>query len=58
MSVLLLVPHYLADCGFVIFPEVWVSYASFLVSLAAQKLVSLIRPHWFIFAFISVALGD
>uniref|UniRef100_A0A8D1L5E0 Secreted protein n=1 Tax=Sus scrofa TaxID=9823 RepID=A0A8D1L5E0_PIG len=23
-----------------------------------QKLVSLIRSHWFIFAFISVALGD
>ena len=23
-----------------------------------QKLVSLIRSHWFIFAFISIALGD
>ena len=29
-----------------------------LVSFAVQKLVSLIRSHWFIFAFISVALGD
>uniref|UniRef100_A0A8D1IJC5 Uncharacterized protein n=1 Tax=Sus scrofa TaxID=9823 RepID=A0A8D1IJC5_PIG len=28
-----------------------------LVSLAVQKLVSLIRSHWFIFAFISIALG-
>uniref|UniRef100_A0A8D1TSG3 Uncharacterized protein n=1 Tax=Sus scrofa TaxID=9823 RepID=A0A8D1TSG3_PIG len=30
----------------------------FVVSVAVQKLVSLIRSHWFIFAFISVALGD
>ena len=29
-----------------------------LVSFAVQKLVSLIRSHWFTFAFISVALGD
>ena len=29
-----------------------------MVSFAVQKLVSLIRSHWFIFAFISVALGD
>ena len=29
----------------------------FMVSFAVQKLVSLIRSHWFIFAFISVALG-
>uniref|UniRef100_A0A8D1REI1 Uncharacterized protein n=1 Tax=Sus scrofa TaxID=9823 RepID=A0A8D1REI1_PIG len=28
-----------------------------LVSLAVQKLVSLISSHWFIFAFISIALG-
>ena len=30
----------------------------FLVSFAVQKLVSLIRSHWVIFDFISVALGD
>uniref|UniRef100_A0A8D1S215 Uncharacterized protein n=1 Tax=Sus scrofa TaxID=9823 RepID=A0A8D1S215_PIG len=30
----------------------------FLVYFAVQKLVSLIRSHWFIFALISVALGD
>ena len=30
----------------------------FMVSFAVQKLVSLIRSHWFIFAFIFVALGD
>uniref|UniRef100_A0A5G2R527 Uncharacterized protein n=1 Tax=Sus scrofa TaxID=9823 RepID=A0A5G2R527_PIG len=30
----------------------------FKVSFAVQKLVSLIRSYWFIFAFISVALGD
>ena len=28
------------------------------VSFAVQKFVSLIRSHWFAFAFISVALGD
>uniref|UniRef100_A0A8D0VRJ8 Uncharacterized protein n=1 Tax=Sus scrofa TaxID=9823 RepID=A0A8D0VRJ8_PIG len=33
-------------------------FVFFLVSFAMQKLVSLIRSHWFIFAFISVALGD
>ena len=30
----------------------------FMVSFAVQKLVSLIRAHMFIFAFISFALGD
>uniref|UniRef100_A0A8D0YFY8 Uncharacterized protein n=1 Tax=Sus scrofa TaxID=9823 RepID=A0A8D0YFY8_PIG len=30
----------------------------FLVSFAVQKLFSLIRSHWFIFALISIALGD
>ena len=33
-------------------------FGFFLVSFAVQKLVSLIRFHWFIFALISVALGD
>ena len=32
-------------------------FVFFLVSFAVQKLVSLIGSHWFIFAFISVALG-
>ena len=30
----------------------------FIVSFALKKLVSLIRSHWLIFGFISVALGD
>ena len=30
----------------------------FTVSFDMQKLVSLIRSHWFVFVFISVALGD
>ena len=30
-------------------------FVFFLVSFAVQKLVSLIRSHWFLFAFISVA---
>ena len=29
-----------------------------MVSFAVQKFLSLIRPHLFIFAFISIALGD
>uniref|UniRef100_A0A8D1LEG3 Uncharacterized protein n=1 Tax=Sus scrofa TaxID=9823 RepID=A0A8D1LEG3_PIG len=33
-------------------------FVLFLVSFAVQKLFSLIRSHWFIFAFISVTLGD
>uniref|UniRef100_A0A8D2BXY0 Uncharacterized protein n=1 Tax=Sus scrofa TaxID=9823 RepID=A0A8D2BXY0_PIG len=33
-------------------------FVFFLVSFAVQKLLSLIRSHWFIFAFISVALGE
>ena len=33
-------------------------FVFFLFSFAVQKLVSLIRSHWFIFALISVALGD
>ena len=30
----------------------------FMVSFAAQKLVSMVRSHLFIFVFISIALGD
>ena len=33
-------------------------FVFFLVSFAVQKRVSLISSHWFIFALISVALGD
>ena len=36
------------DCLFVLF----------LVSFAVQEIVNLIRSHLFIFAFISIALGD
>uniref|UniRef100_A0A8D1F894 Uncharacterized protein n=1 Tax=Sus scrofa TaxID=9823 RepID=A0A8D1F894_PIG len=33
-------------------------FVFFWVSFAVQKLVSLIRSHWFIFPYISVALGE
>ena len=33
-------------------------FFSFMVSFAVQKLVSLIKSHLFIFAFISIALGN
>uniref|UniRef100_A0A8D0VQP4 Uncharacterized protein n=1 Tax=Sus scrofa TaxID=9823 RepID=A0A8D0VQP4_PIG len=39
-------------------PSVSCLFVFFLVSFAVHMLVSLIRSHWFIFAFISVALGD
>ena len=36
----------------------FVSCLFFMVSFAVQKLIDLMRSHWFIFALISVALGD
>ena len=33
-------------------------FVFFLVSFAVQKLVSLIKSHWFIFVFLFVTLGD
>ena len=33
-------------------------FVLFMVSFAVQKLLSLIRSHLFIFAFISIILGD
>ena len=33
-------------------------FVLFMVSLAVQKLLSLIRSHLFIFVFISISLGD
>ena len=35
---------------------VFFSFLFFLVSFSVQKLLNLIRPHWF--TFISIALGD
>uniref|UniRef100_A0A8D0Z6K7 Uncharacterized protein n=1 Tax=Sus scrofa TaxID=9823 RepID=A0A8D0Z6K7_PIG len=42
------------SCLFVVF----CLFVCLFVSFAVQKLVSLIRSHWFIFALISIALGD
>ena len=33
-------------------------FVLFMVSFAVQKLVSLIRSHWFLFLFLFIALGD
>ena len=40
-------------------PILWVvlSFLFFMVSLAIQKLLSLIRSHWFTFVFIFITLG-
>ena len=32
-------------------------FVLFIVSFAVQKILSLIRYHWFIFVFISISLG-
>uniref|UniRef100_A0A8D1FPH1 Uncharacterized protein n=1 Tax=Sus scrofa TaxID=9823 RepID=A0A8D1FPH1_PIG len=34
-----------------------IGHLFFLIAFSVQKLISLIRSHWFIFPFISVALG-
>ena len=42
-----------------IFPHsVCCLFVLLMVSFAVQKILSLIRSHWFIFAFLSFALGD
>ena len=42
----------------IFFQSVGCPFVLFLVSFAVQKRISLIRSHLFIFAFISLALGD
>jgi len=39
-------------------PSVFYLFVLFMVSLTVQKLLSLIRSHLFIIAFISITLGD
>ena len=41
---------YSVDCLFIVF-------VFFMVSFAVQKLLSLIRSHWFIFVFVVIILG-
>ena len=40
-----------------IFPSLWIVFVLLMVSLAVQKLLSLIRCHLFIFIFIFITLG-
>ena len=42
----------------IFFQSVGCLFTLFMVSFAVLKLISLIRSHLFIFAFISIALGD
>ena len=46
LSVLVPVPHCLDDCGFVIVPEVWESYASCLV-FVSQNSLAILGLLWF-----------
>ena len=48
--------HLLAASFEIIFSHS-VSFLFLIVSFAVQKLVSLSKSHWFVFVFISVALG-
>ena len=49
---------YQSCCLQVFSPVCRLSFVLLMVSFAVQKLVSLIRSHLFIFAFVSFALGD
>uniref|UniRef100_A0A8D1KW42 Uncharacterized protein n=2 Tax=Sus scrofa TaxID=9823 RepID=A0A8D1KW42_PIG len=51
-------PLSVASFETILFHSVSCLFVFFLVPFAMQKLVRLIRSHWFIFALISVALGD
>ena len=46
LSVLILVPHCFDDCGFVVFLEVWESYASCLV-FVLQNCLAILGLLWF-----------
>ena len=50
-------PCQLLICNYFL-PFYKLSFHFFMVSIAVPKLVSLIRSHWFLFVFISVASGD
>ena len=58
LCILEIKPLSVASFETIFFHSVSCIFVFFLVSFAVQKLVSLICSHWFIFAFISVALGD
>ena len=58
LSILELRPLTLASLETIFPHSVSCLFFFFLVSFAVQKRVCLIRSHWFIFAFISIALGD
>ena len=51
-------PFSLASFANIFSHSVGCLFILFMVSLPVQKLVSLIRSHFFIFVYISVALGD
>ena len=58
LYILVIKPLSVASFGTIFSHSVGCLFVFFLVSFAVQKLVSLIRSHWFIFAFISVTLVD
>ena len=58
LYILLIKPLSVASFETIFSHSVSCLFVFFWVSFAVQKLVSLIRSHWFIFAYISVALGD
>uniref|UniRef100_A0A8D0ZHP4 Uncharacterized protein n=2 Tax=Sus scrofa TaxID=9823 RepID=A0A8D0ZHP4_PIG len=58
LCILEIKPLSVAPLGTIFSHSVSCLFLFFLVSFAVQKFVHLIRSHWFIFAFIPVALGD
>ena len=50
-------PLYVASFDIIFSHSLCCLFVFFVVSFAVQKLVSLIKSHWYIFALIAVALG-
>ena len=51
-------PLSVASFSNIIFQSISCFFFLFMISFAVQKLLSLIKSYLFIFAFISIALGD
>ena len=58
LSILGINPLSLVSFAIIFFDSEGCHFTLFIVSFAAQKLLSLIRSHLFTFVFISITLGD
>ena len=58
LSILEIKPLSVASFANIFSQPIGCLFVLFMVSFVVQKLICLIRSHLFIFAFISIALGD